>query len=247
MPWVFRYSMMTPEDLKPPDAQTGGLPERHFVKGRIIRRVRRLIACPRREVQIKRACAIAPAPTAASCRCRPTGTARPESGYRTPGRRADCCAGAPVWFEPRRVVSPRADARSVVLGTATAGAGFGSAPACATWPGSAPGSIGPGTNCAGRPERLWRKHRLRQVEAEELAGAVLIRGRKAAPRQQRRAHRGGENSFRDHARPPQYSRTATIAHLGRGTHNSSGCCRQGYRAPLTAGRQFYRPPAAHWR
>ena len=24
---------MTPEDLKPPDAQTGGLPERHFVEG----------------------------------------------------------------------------------------------------------------------------------------------------------------------------------------------------------------------
>src|SRR5205823_11536648 len=49
--------------------------------------------------------------TASSCRYRPTGMARPESAYRTPGRRADCHVAAPVSFERRRAASPRAHAR----------------------------------------------------------------------------------------------------------------------------------------
>ena len=42
-----------------------------------------------------------------------------------------------------------------------------------------------------RPKRLRRQHRLRKIEAEEVAGPVLVRDRRAAPRQQRRANRGG--------------------------------------------------------
>src|SRR5882724_13652631 len=44
----------------------------------------------------------------ANRRCRPTCTARPESGYRAPAHRADCRGVARAWLEPRRAVSAHA-------------------------------------------------------------------------------------------------------------------------------------------
>lgn len=50
-------------------------------------------------------------PVTSSCRCHRTCTARPESAYRTPARRADCCAGARACCEPRRAVFRRVRAQ----------------------------------------------------------------------------------------------------------------------------------------
>src|ERR1700722_10783827 len=46
-------------------------------------------------------------PIASSCRCRRTGTARPERGYRRPGHRADCDV-VPASLSPGHAFSPHA-------------------------------------------------------------------------------------------------------------------------------------------
>ena len=50
---------------------------------------------------------------------------------------------------------------------------------------------------ARRAKRLWRKHCSRKVEAEELAGTVLVRDGQTAPCEVRRADDGGENIFQN--------------------------------------------------
>src|ERR1700733_6990241 len=56
-----------------------------------------------------------------------------------------------------------------------------------------------------RPERLRRQHRFRKIEAEEVAGPVLVCDRRTAPRQQHRANCGGEKTLQDHLKALPYN------------------------------------------
>src|ERR1700722_4377470 len=65
------------------------------------------------------------------------------------------------------------------------------------------------------PKRFRREQRAAKVKAEELVGAVLVRGSQAAPRQQRGTKQGGENIFQDHGRPPEIrGKSGNALHLG---------------------------------